>query len=112
MAFLMAVCSKMLYENRWFYGFCLNIWGFTILALVDFFLQTFIYQMLEEQGMPKDMLLSFGIERGCYLLIFALLLLPTGVKANSWLAKWRETIFQYRRQGLILLLPVLSELWV
>ncbi len=106
MAFLMAVCSKMLYENRWFYGFCLNIWGFTILTLVDFFLQTFIYQMLEEQGMPKDMLLSFGIERGCYLLIFALLLLPTGVKANSWLAKWRETIFQYRRQGLILLLPM------
>lgn len=107
MAFLVVVGGKLLYETRLFYAFSFNIWGFTLLALIDFFVQTCVYCLLEERGSKADILMSFGIERGCYLLFFALLLLLMGRKAGRWLIRWRNTIYQYRRQGVVLLLPML-----
>ena len=107
MALLVAIGGKLLYESRCVDVFCYNIWGFTLLALIDFFVQTAIYQVLKEQGRQTDILLSLSTARGCYLLVFALLLIPVGIKAGSWLARWRGTAFQYRKQGFLLLIPML-----
>ena len=106
MALLVAIGGKLLYESRYIDAFCYNIWGFTLLALIDFFVQTAVYQVLKEQGRQTDILLSSSTERGCYLLVFAVLLIPVGIKAGSWLARWRGTVFQYRRQGGLLLIPM------
>ena len=46
MALLVAIGGKLLYESRYIDAFCYNIWGFTLLALIDFFVQTAVYQVL------------------------------------------------------------------
>lgn len=107
MAFLVAAGGKLLYEARWVDAICLHLWGFTLLALMDFFVQTAVYQVLKEQGRQTDVLLSFGGWRGGYLLVSVLPLLLVGRKVRDWLIKWRKRVHQYRKQGIILLVPMI-----
>lgn len=106
-ALLVAVCGKLLYKYHLFHAFCMGTLGLGLLALIDFFIQTSISMILEEQGRDKYLLLSVSTWRGCYLLASALVLLPVGICMGNWLARWRKEVFRYRKQGVFLIIPLL-----
>ena len=72
------------------------------LALVDFFILTCVYLTVDWLGGRKDILLFAGIWRGCYLFIYAILLLPVGYKLKSWLIGKKQEILRHRNKALIL----------
>jgi len=108
MAFSMAIGMLLLYNCKFWDAFCLSIMGFAGLALADFFIQTCAYLFLDELGRQRELFLSVSIERGLYLLLFAVLLMPTGRVLKEWLARNRLEVMQYRKQEYILLIPLLA----
>ncbi len=106
-AVVTAAAAAVLYECRFRDAFCFNTLGFTSLALADFFMQTCAYLGLGELGLQENVLLSFGYERGWYLLAWAAFLAAAAKPFRRWLEKNRAEVLRYRRQGYALLLSLL-----
>ena len=75
-------------------------------TMLDFFLQSFFYMALQNQGTVRTWLLVVGPARGVYLLLWGLLLFWAGIKLKTWILQ-RQDGFHRRWYYFYLALPVL-----
>lgn len=99
MVFIIAVVNILLYECKMRHCFCLNILSWLALTFIDFFVQICAWLIFERVGIKVDSLISFSIQRGIYLVICALLLVPMGFSLRRCFAQRREDIFRFWKQS-------------
>ena len=75
-------------------------------AMLDFFLQSFWYMMLQNQESARILLLIVGPARGIYLLMWTFLLFWSGNKLTAWILQ-KYSGFYKSWYGFYVILPVL-----
>lgn len=104
MVFTVAIGSVLLYKCCFWQTLCLNILNWVGVALIDFFVQTCIWLILEYFGEKQDILISVSVYRSFYLLICALLLIPVGFTLKRWFAERKIGIGRFWKRSSILAL--------
>ena len=106
----MTIVCRFLYECSFGNSLWLNMLSWMGMVLVDFFVQTCTYLVLNIFGGRKDILLSFSMERATYLAIYAAFIMLAGIELRRWLVIRKRKVLDYKKQGLVLgflIIPVL-----
>ncbi len=106
--FINAMICVFLYECSFWNAIWPNLLTGISFALIDFFILTCTYLGADWFGGRRDILLSVGVWRSWYLLVYAIVILPIGRILRRWLIGKRQEILEYQNKALlleILLLP-------
>ena len=108
--FSTVIIVKSLYECSTQNILWLDMLSWIGMALVDFFIQTCAYLVLDKYSRQKDVLLSVTKERAVYLAIYTAVIIFAGIRLRRWLISKKQEVLNYQKQGMVLgffLFPIL-----
>lgn len=110
LALILSAGIVIIYYCRFWDIFCMNIMICMGVALIDFLIQTCVYLILDRLGGQKELLLSAGAVRGCYLLAGGGLAVPAGMALRRWMGQKGQEFssqgFRYCRKLILLMIPM------
>lgn len=99
--FINAMICVFLYECSFLNAIWPNLLAGISFALIDFFILTCTYLSADWFGGRRDILLSAGVWRSWYLLVYAMVVLPVGRMLKIWLVGKRQEILEYQKKALV-----------
>lgn len=106
--FLMLPVVLWLYRIQWFDGSFHICFFWTVLAIIDFFVQSLSFLFLNFLKLDADILMQISWQRGIYLLLFTLAFF----RAKNWISRCMTAIYPIKKRWKLLLLGLITPIMI